>query len=216
MKFKHLSVNSKLNYPDFSINLDSCSKHCDLYNSSICYAKNSVQLKLNKVLKQKLKDNIALLNSGNLKPLELEILASKSRLIRLFSFGDTRNINDLRLILKLCKKLEPKGIKFWLSTRNDIALLQIDKSEIPNNVNILFSMPLDFKPHDFIITELRNKNIGFTEIVNRKEKSNCNASINSNSCGLCEKCFTDKNIRYYAHGKYAQKRLKKWKLKKNE
>lgn len=213
---KYLSLNSKLNYPDFSINLDSCSKHCDIYNSNVCYAKNSPQRKLNKIFKQKLDNNVLLLDSKNLKPLELEILASKSRLIRFFSFGDIRHINDLRLILKLCKKLESKGIKFWLSTRNDIALLQIDKSEIPNNVNILFSMPLDFKPHDFIIKQLKEKNIGFSEIVDTKNKSNCHASINSESCGLCEKCFTDKNIRYYAHGKHAQKRLKKWRLKKNE
>lgn len=215
---KYWSKNPKLDFPDFSINLDSCKTNCDIYNSSLAYCKNNVQLKINPKVQNKHKLNIKMLDNGNLKPVELEALRSNYRKLRIFSFGDFRNFNDVKLILDMCHNINSKSnIMIWISTRAFNALWDFwnkyPNYKIPNNTNIRFSYPLKFDLDPFCYNFLKSHGLTFSKIVRHKNKSNCHSSKKNNSIGCkdCELCFSKEEfVYYYPHGKRALKYYDSW------
>ena len=86
----------------------------------------------------------------------------------------------------------------------------IPKHEIPGNLNIMFSTPIN--PNQFFIDFCNKHKIQLCRIVLTKNKSNCDSSKNRKSClkNRCDKCFSySKNIRsFYVHGQNNKQKLR--------
>ncbi len=208
---KHLSLNTKLQFPSFDITLNVCKNNCEYgLKSRLCYALNNPRIMVYNM--KKLQNNEKLLNSKSfVSVIKKEILLSNFRKIRLFSYGDIYKIDHLEKIIELSKQLPQ--IKFWLSTLNDNILFQHYKDRINDlpNLNILLSNVIPNSDYPkFLIDWCNNHNICMSKTTNKKSLSNCHASMDKSNCGLCENCFNGMNIIYYLHGKHALTRLKKY------
>lgn len=211
---KHLSLNNKLKFPSFDITLNSCMDNCEYGKKSrLCYALNNPRIMLYN--KKKMENNEKLLNSKNfVNVLKKEILSSNYRKIRFFSSGDLYHIEQLEKIEKLCVELP--FIKFWLSTHSDFILFKYYENKTPvNNLNVVLSNQIpNTEAPTFLKSWCNKRLISISNTTNNRKLSNCHASINHESCGLCERCFNHENITYFLHGKFAKKRLEKYEGKK--
>jgi len=215
MKY-HLSFNSK-GLHTFDKTRKSCFDSCEI--KSICYMNNNLQLKLNKVYKDKLDSNDKLIKSLKFVRIitrEIKFKNGGISKVRIFSNGDfDKNIDislkEINNIFNLCK-VNP-FVKFWLVTRQFETLFSyIPKHKIPQNLNIMFSTPLE--PNQFFIDFCNKYKIQMAKIVLTKKESNCDSSKNGKSCikNNCDKCFTfsnSNNIRsFYIHGKGNKSKLR--------
>ena len=213
MKY-HLSFNSK-GLHSFDKTRKSCFDSCEI--NKICYMNNNLQLKLNKVYKDKLDSNDKLIVSSKFVRLitnEIKFKNGGISKLRIFSNGDFNQdikISDIEInnIFNLCK-VNP-FVKFWLITRNFNALFSyIPKHKIPKNLNIMFSTPI--KPNQFFIDFCAEYKIQLSQIVLSKNKSNCDSSKNGASClkNKCDSCFTFSNKikSFYVHGKNNKQKLR--------
>ena len=178
---------------------------------------NNLQLKFNKVYKDKLDSNDKLIKSSKFVRIitrEIKFKNGGISKVRLFSNGDfDKNIEislkEINNIFNLCKS--NPFVKFWLVTRQFETLFSyIPKNKIPGNLNIMFSTPLE--PNQFFIDFCNKYKIQMAKIVLTKNESNCDSSKNGKSCikNQCDKCFTySKDIRaFYIHGKGNKSKLK--------
>ena len=214
MKYS-LSFNSK-GLHTFDKTRNSCLDTCEI--KTICYMNNNVQLKINKVYKNKLKDNDKLiLTKKFVRKLSKEIKFKQGGIskIRIFSNGDFSNNMDKALIeinnVFNLAKVNP-FVKFWLITRNFNTLFAyVPKHEIPRNLNIMFSTPI--KPNQFFNDFCSKYGIQKATIVLTKKASNCDSSKNHKSCiaNKCDKCFSySKDARaFYIHGTGNKQKLEK-------
>lgn len=208
---KHLSLNSKLLFPSFDITLKSCKNNCEYGSKTrLCYALNNPRTMIYNI--KKLQNNENLLNSKHfVSVIKKEILLSNYRKIRLFSSGDLYKLDHLEKINQLA--LELPEIRFWLSTKNDNILFQYykNKKNELKNLNIILSnlIPNSEYP-EFLKTWCIDHNINMSKTTIEKTLSNCHASLDKTSCGLCENCFNGMDIVYFLHGKFAIQRLKKY------
>jgi len=213
MKY-HLSFNSK-GLHTFDKTRKSCFDICEI--KTICYMNNNLQLKLNKVYKDKLDSNDKLIKSSKFVRIitrEIKFKNGGISKVRIFSNGDfDKNIDislkEINNIFNLCK-VNP-FVKFWLVTRQFETLYSyIPKHKIPGNLNIMFSTPLE--PNQFFIDFCNKYKIQMAKIVLTKKESNCDSSKNGASCikNNCDKCFTFSNtIRaFYIHGKGNKSKLR--------
>ena len=212
MKY-HLSANSK-GLHTFDKTRKSCFDACEI--NKICYMNNNLQLKFNKVYKDKLDSNDKLIKSTKFVRIitkEIKFKNGGISKIRLFSNGDfDKNIEisliEINNIFNLCKS--NPFVKLWLVTRQFETLFSyIPKNKIPGNLNIMFSTPLE--PNQFFIDFCNKYKIQMAKIVLTKKESNCDSSKNGKSCikNQCDKCFTySKEIRsFYIHGKGNKSKL---------
>ena len=178
---------------------------------------NNLQLKLNKVYKDKLDSNDKLIKSSKFVRIitrEIKFKNGGISKVRLFSNGDfDKNIDislkEINNIFNLCK-VNP-FVKFWLVTRQFETLFSyISKHKIPGNLNIMFSTPI--KPNQFFIDFCNKYKIQMSQIVLSKNKSNCDSSKNGASClkSKCDSCFTFSNKikSFYVHGKNNKQKLR--------
>ena len=215
---KVLSHSSKMdNIPSFDMLLTTCQDTCNYGKSNLCYMKNNLNYYMNKKYREKLTSNTKLINTKQFyKILDKEIKKENCLKFRYFVSGD---INDLNQLIKIVYVAElNKMVKFWLPThRFDLIKRYCDLGfKIPSNLKIRISNPIpDTKTPKFLIKEYKKYGLSWSESSLNRKRVNCKASYNSKSCleNNCDKCFSDKPVTYFLHGKLAKKRFKKWKLK---
>ena len=205
---KHLSKNHKLNALDFSVDLSLCKESCELALNGLtpyCTVNPTLNGRWGKLFPNKLKRNAKLIKSDKfVETIVSEIIGSNQIRIRIYAFGDLSCIEDLEKWNKICKRC--KKNEFWLSTRQDSILYEFfenRKGKKPENMNILYSMPL-VKTPEFLDKFLNKYGIGKSFITTKKSESNCHASKgitkNSKKCGSCTRCWNSKSVTYFNHG----------------
>jgi len=177
---------------------------------------HNLQLKINKVYKNKLNSNDKLiLTKKFVRKLSKEIKFKQGGIskVRIFSNGDFNNdmnksLIEINNIFNLAK-VNP-FVKFWLITRSfETLYAYIPTNEIPGNLNIMFSTPI--KPNQFFNDFCIKYRIQQARIVLTKKSSNCDSSKNHKSCitNKCDKCFTySSDVRAFTvHGKGNKQKL---------
>jgi len=209
-----LSFNSK-GLHTFDKTRNDCFDSCDI--NLVCFMNHNLQLKINAVYINKIKNNDKLIRSSKFVKVitnELKFKNGGIAKLRFFSNGDFNQdikISDIEInnIFKLAKTNQFK--QFWITTRNFNALFSyIPTHKIPNNLNIMFSTPI--KPNQFFIDFCKKYKIQLSEIVLTQKESNCPSSINRKSCikNKCEKCFnySSEVRKFHIHGKGNKEKLK--------
>mgnify|MGYP001170326489 CR=1 FL=1 len=204
---KIFSHNKKLNALSFDTDITQCSKSCELYQSGLIpYCKQSLDRLFFSPFAFRLKRNnrkIKLTNFEKLANEELRQLRPNENLIRLYSFGDLSSVQDLEKWIRISKMNKNK--LFWLSTRQDSILFEYLEQlggVIPQNLTIRYSLPLIDTPK-FLDEFLKKYGIVKSQIVDKKIKSNCQASKDNKNrgCRDCFKCWTKADlINYFNHG----------------
>ena len=119
-RLSYLTYNKSINAYSFDIGINSCSKNCELMKNGLrpyCISLFE-RWKNNRFIKPRLKRSEKLLNSKDfVKVMNREIKQSRSAFIRLYSYGDLLEIDNLKK-LSFVAKINP-GVNFWLSTRQD-------------------------------------------------------------------------------------------------
>ncbi len=210
-RLSYLTYNKSINAYSFDIGINSCSKNCELMRSGLRpYCISLLERwKNNRFIKPRLRRSEKLLDSKDfVKVMNREIKLTRSNKIRVYSYGDLLDIDNLKK-WSFIAKLNP-GVDFWLSTRQDHILTDyFDKKKLktPDNLTIRYSLPL-IMGMDFIMENFDKFGIVYSTITTNKKDSNCEKSITGN-CGICSLCWKkgQKLIKYFNHG-YLKHRLR--------
>ena len=118
---KYLVLSKKLNCWCFGVGIDHCSQNCELYNNGLLpYCQTSIN-RLSHKLKPRFTRSEKLLESDSfVKVMNIEVKQSRSRLIRIYDYGDLSCTSDLIKWVQIAE-LNPK-LDFWLSTRQEFIL----------------------------------------------------------------------------------------------
>ncbi len=199
---KYLVLSKKLNCWCFGVGIDHCSQNCELVqNGLLPYCQTSIN-RLSHKLKPRLTRSEKLLKSESfVKVIDREVKQTRSRLIRIYDYGDLSCTSDLIKWVEIAE-LNPK-LDFWLSTRQDFILNDyfVNKGlKKPDNLNIRYSED-EIKTPEFLIKFLDKYGITRSIITDDIKKSDCNAS-KTGSCGVCVDCWdtSKKLITYLNHG----------------
>ena len=96
---------------------------------------------------------------------------------------------------------------------SDIQISQLIQSrfKVPKNTNLLLSnYQQNKRTPEFMIKANLPYNIGNTQTTLNKNLATCEASkVKNGKCGTCEKCYYEKDITFFIHGKYNKKRVLK-------